>query len=406
MVLATLCKLDPKYEPLVVAATHAMFEDAPSLEVECFDRITEWFALFLSHFKFAWAPWFVPEQDGNDAKGLAVTWGEMLANDTGSDSSSRHRDFVSQLLARCIRLGGYERFAEEDQSSKSLPSSLRDCLPPEPSPGAAGEYSEKFDQLQSLVKKGDERAVLEFVDQNYSSRDIPARAALVFQALLESSHRIPSICWRRFHKNEALLKGLATTIEARTAAFDALLHFWNDSPQAPLLLVPNLLVAGVIDTKAMVHSLLSAQNLPLLATRSHWFELLEQALQHVVSLSLKLENELASRSGPNSAAEDARQHEWQTRTVQLHQKAMRMQKETFLALFEKLGQGISKHLADCRSNDQPEGKWVEAALARLKQCGRKYSTQIKPFMATLESVVISGIHETRVNEAFEAFKDF
>ena len=52
------------------------------------------------------------------------------------------------------------------------------------------------------------------------------------------------------------------------------------------------------------------------------------------------------------------------------------------------------------------GTWVPWAVARLKQCGRKYSTQIKPFMATLESVVISGIDEMRVNEAFEAFKDF
>lgn len=344
------------------------------------------------------------EEDGNDAKGLAVTWGEMLANDTGSsDSASRHRDFVSQLLARCIRLGGYERFAEEDQSSRSIPASLRNCLPPAPNPGAS-EESDSFSELQALVKKGDERAVVEFVDQNYSSRDAPARAAIVFEALLESSHRIPSICWRRFHKNEMLLKSFATTIEARTAAFDALLEFWKDSPQAPLLLVPNLLVAGVIDTKAMVHSLLSAQHLPRLATQSHLFELLEQALQHVVSLSLKLETELAARSG--GPTDDARQHEWQTRTTQLHQKALRMQKETFLALFEKLGQGIAQHIAECRSNDQPEGTWVPWAVARLKQCGRKYSTQIKPFMATLESVVISGIDEMRVNEAFEAFKDF
>ena len=77
--------------------------------------------------------------------------------------------FVAQLLARCIRLGGYERFAEEDQSSRSIPASLRNCLPPAPNPGAS-EESDSFNELQTLVKKGDERAVVEFVDQNYTSR--------------------------------------------------------------------------------------------------------------------------------------------------------------------------------------------------------------------------------------------
>ena len=76
---------------------------------------------------------------------------------------------MAQLLARCIRLGGYERFAEEDQSSRSIPASLRNCLPPAPNPGAS-EESDSFNELQTLVKKGDERAVVEFVDQNYSSR--------------------------------------------------------------------------------------------------------------------------------------------------------------------------------------------------------------------------------------------
>eukprot|EP00656_Telonema_subtile_P028171 TRINITY_DN3045_c0_g2_i2.p1 TRINITY_DN3045_c0_g2~~TRINITY_DN3045_c0_g2_i2.p1 ORF type:complete len:157 (+),score=46.00 TRINITY_DN3045_c0_g2_i2:130-600(+) len=156
----------------------------------------------------------------------------------------------------------------------------------------------------------------------------------------------------------------------------------------------------------MVHCLVEAKNLPRLSNQAHVFELLERALLHVVSLSSKIEQELQSRQAGPHASEDARHQEWLQRTTQLQQKALRMQKETFLALFERFSRGLAAHMAECRASGEPEGAWLVKGLARLRQCGRKYFKEIKPFMGTLESVVMSTVNELRVSEVFESFKEF
>ena len=77
-------------------------------------------------------------------------------------------------------------------------------------------------------------------------------------------------------------------MSVQVSQFSAILDFYKDCSHAPLLLVPSLLTAGICDTKAMVHSLLSPERIQQLATQPHMFELLDQALAHVVASALLL----------------------------------------------------------------------------------------------------------------------
>lgn len=111
--------------------------------MECVDRVTEWLSWHLSNFEYVWS-WKL--------------WSKQLHEDISAVSQIK-RNFVTDLLDKCIRLSSY------DAIKSIIPEGLHEFLPPLP-PEVSYPSTPECNNLHDLFTKNDTQSVANFVSEN------------------------------------------------------------------------------------------------------------------------------------------------------------------------------------------------------------------------------------------------
>jgi nuclear cap-binding protein subunit 1 len=240
------------------------------------------------------------------------------------------------------------------------------------------------------------------------------RVGLLVKAILKAETKVISQMLQKMGRYQKLISAQATDLETKIAVVKAVLEFWENSPTLSVLLMQKFLNAGIVDVTSVVHFIFSKDNTHRLV-RSYMFEILTDTLNMVVTRTAKHQKELTAANKDLEAKEHledcpekAIALDKAQRSKDLYDKAMRLQKEAFLGLFQRFVMALSQHISACEADGtDPASMWFACTLARLRQYGVMYHDSIKSFLSTLDMTIFtsSGNTDSRINEVFEAFKE-
>lgn len=123
--------------------------------MECIDRVTEWLSWHLSNFEYVWS-W--------------ALWSKHLHEDPSSVSQVK-RNFVTDLLDKCIRLSSY------DAIKAATPESLHEFLPPQPALAPSPSVYE-CPELCRAFEAGDMQEAARYVSERKPAPDTVLKVAL------------------------------------------------------------------------------------------------------------------------------------------------------------------------------------------------------------------------------------
>jgi len=125
-IIIELFRKQTKVWPRVVGpAINCLFHSLARLDIECRDRLVEWFSFHLANFNFQW-PW--------------ENWSSALVFPVSSPKTS----FIRAVMSKCVHLSYYERF------KKTLPADIISIVPHKPE--GAYKYALNDTAVKLLVK--------------------------------------------------------------------------------------------------------------------------------------------------------------------------------------------------------------------------------------------------------------
>ena len=155
---------------------NVLFESIDKLDMECVDRVTEWLSWHLSNFEYVWS-WKL--------------WSKQLNEDPSAVSQVK-RNFVTDLLDKCIRLSSY------DAIKAAIPKGLHGFLPEQPqdAEGAPSKTPES-EELRRMFVENDTFGINRFISEHKDTPDTVLKALL---SLLQEGRVVP------FMNNANLIK--------------------------------------------------------------------------------------------------------------------------------------------------------------------------------------------------------
>lgn len=111
--------------------------------MECVDRVTEWLSWHLSNFEYVWS-WKL--------------WAKQLHEDPSAVSPIK-RNFVTDLLDKCIRLSSY------DAIKAAIPEGLHEFLPAQPAQVPSPSTPE-CDELRKLFMENNAQGAMHFASEH------------------------------------------------------------------------------------------------------------------------------------------------------------------------------------------------------------------------------------------------
>ena len=235
-IILDLFKLEPQVMPPIIGlAINTLFERLDGMDMECFDRMVNWFAFHLSNFSYVW-PW--------------ENWSAVLE----TDEYTAQRVMVGECYERMVRLSFWERIQQ------TVPEELMLLMPHQPIPafrfevdsaastaggGVDGMEEEKVDKVEG---KGETegsgglaavaKAVLDRVREKTSAEEL---VAYLDSSLSASSSLSSSLSSPLQLLLPCLLHAGHKSYSHLFALFDryapAIAHFIPLSPLSPLHIV-------------------------------------------------------------------------------------------------------------------------------------------------------------------------
>ena len=192
-------------------------------------------------------------------------------------------------------------------------------------------------------------------EDDYSKAE---RAQFVISGIMTSETKIFSQMLNKFARYQKLLTALANTLESKIAVVKAVLEFWEASPGMSVVLMQKLLVAGIVDITAITHFIFSPDNAPRLL-HSYMFEILLNTVEIATTKAGKLKDDLAAADRELEKVEPLPQCPEKATAIEkakaakdLHNKALKVLKEVFLGIFQRIVMTLTTHL----TSFEKEGK--------------------------------------------------
>ena len=139
------------YPRIVGPIINKLFHSIDSVDIECRDRLIEWFSFHLANFNFQW-PW------------------ENWSNVTSFPASSPKTSFVTSVMIKCLHLSYYDRF------KKTLPTDIISIVPHKPE--GHYKYTEKVVAM-NLVR---------MLNQRQSAEDIAGHLETFIEPTTDKMH--------------------------------------------------------------------------------------------------------------------------------------------------------------------------------------------------------------------------
>eukprot|EP01114_Cavostelium_apophysatum_P014517 TRINITY_DN3790_c0_g1_i1.p1 TRINITY_DN3790_c0_g1~~TRINITY_DN3790_c0_g1_i1.p1 ORF type:complete len:829 (-),score=226.89 TRINITY_DN3790_c0_g1_i1:25-2442(-) len=387
------CKTKPALFPLIGRVIMNLFDRLDQLDVECNDRFSTWFAFHLSNFDFKW---------------IWSGWDYILQS---KEDNVRTR-FVNAVLDKTMRLSYHERV------KKSLPEEFHELMPEKPAPNF------KYDSDQAKYKN-EANLLLEKLRAKESPDNIAngllENDALVFRpnreetidllvsCLLKLGSKSFSHLLATFERYVSLVKRYVATQEHKQQVLNCINDFWGKSTQHIFILIDRMLTYKVIDASSVIEWVY-ADGKPDF-TSHHVRDITRNAIDRTIGKLEPIREELKSAE---EALEKVPQEERNEDIPEMRrvkdrkstiEALLEEQKEVFILVLQKHCSSLAAFTSENTDNADPKSTlWYRAATEFLKEIGRKYHENVKPFMATLESLLFSNADQ-RVVELFQNIKN-
>ena len=140
------------YPRIVGPVINKLFHSIDSVDIECRDRLIEWFSFHLANFNFQW-PW------------------ENWSNVTSFPPSSPQTAFVRAVMVKCVHLSYYDRF------KKTLPTEIISVVPHKPE----GHYQYSANNIVAMN-------LVRMLNQRQSAEDIANHLETFIEPTTEKMH--------------------------------------------------------------------------------------------------------------------------------------------------------------------------------------------------------------------------
>jgi len=352
------------------------------MDVECIDRFADWLSFHLSNFdyKWNWTKWsFVQAMKEDTVKKM----------------------FVREVLEKCVRLSYWERVR------RTIPDELALLMMNKPLPIL--KYSEQdpdYALYQTLIakmrNKEIDKQILQWLhDQNQLSLEV--KVELTVNCVAEIGSKSFSHLLNALERYNTLLRTLINNSQTRGQTISAFAHFWRNSSAHIIIALDKLMTYRIIDNISIVNWLFSNEVLPDF-TRGYVWDILRNTVNKTVARTETVRKQLAKTLQPTEQSSSTPQLS-ASATQEALETAEREQKELLLVVFQRFCISISNHLTNCEANNtDPYDYWYYSALGHLKEIGRKFHEEIRPFISTLESILFTSEVDSRITSVFHQFK--
>eukprot|EP01105_Mastigella_eilhardi_P022254 TRINITY_DN5474_c0_g1_i1.p1 TRINITY_DN5474_c0_g1~~TRINITY_DN5474_c0_g1_i1.p1 ORF type:complete len:774 (-),score=227.45 TRINITY_DN5474_c0_g1_i1:37-2358(-) len=392
-VLTDLCKMEKSCIPLLVHAVDILFDRLDSMDVECADRLSDWFAWHLSNFDFLW------------------NWGNWNYVLKLGDNTAKV-EFVRDTLEHCTRLSYLERVL------KAVPPDFQRLAPQNVTPQfpyAAGTPAGDATAAGAAAPPAFRAVAAQFIER-LRGRTAPEQVVswldgLVAGGQLTEETRLQMVAYCLLHFGCKSLSHITTAIErylpllqayVRTAAdrqalLDCVCHFWATSPLHRHTVIDRLLIFRVVDSAAVVNWVFAPQQTQTFA-RFHAWEVLRNVVGKTVARTEAFRAELKAASERAGADAD---------TLRKLRGAMetsaKEQRELLLLAFQRFGVTLTEHLGSGAADDAAATFWYHKTSGHLKEFLRKYWPEVSSFQSALQ-VLFTGV-DPRISTIFAQMQE-
>jgi len=400
-IISDLCKMQPSFPPVLGQAIDIMFERLDSMDTECVDRFSSWFAYHLSNFDYKW--------NWNN-------WDYVLK----MKADTTKYTFVREVLEKCMRLSYYERIV------KTIPESFQSLMPDRPLPSFPFDQNDNalhkqatilFNKLRAKETSENIQALLLLTpadahdktesDSEFATLTYEQKIELLVHALLKIGAKSFSHLLAALERYASLLRGVITTSAAKLLAVKVAAEVWANSPQNIIILLERLLTANIVDHIAIIQWVLSVPQQKNF-TRSFLWDILRNTINKALSRTDSLKEELRSAEEALEKVPSAERKDDIPEVKRVNDRkasllASNQQLSTlFSVVFQNFINCISDRFAVQEGTDADF--WLSCTFGHLKEVGRRYREHIV-FDRDMEELFTSCI-DKKVHQLFYQLKSF
>eukprot|EP00124_Ichthyophonus_hoferi_P000500 Ihof_evm30s18 gene=Ihof_evmTU30s18 len=377
VMLLELSKLpDSGFANILAMAVEMLFDRIETMDVECVQRLSNWFAWHLSNndFKWNWADWSdvlqVPEEDPR-----------VL--------------FVKESLAKCVRMSYHDRVKRTltEEMQAMMPPEIKPCFKYDPSTGHefVDLAKEVVDAIRHKVPGDTILSLLDKLDTANSDamqdddQLLATKVTLFVQCLLYASSKSYSHVISAIERYVKSLQTLANTPEGRFQVVHSVFEYWATNHQMTIILMDKLMTYRVVDHQAIIHCLFH-EDFVHFFVRDYVWEVLCNTLNKMIERTGQMKLTLAkeevafkelSENMDNRMEED--EHALVAKEHRLEQLRGTMdivvteQKEAFLIVFQRFVVLLTDAVQRCEQDrtDPTTDAWFRVTINRMKHIGRQ-----------------------------------
>nr|CAG4647771.1 EOG090X03JL [Moina brachiata] len=425
--LIELCKLQPGTMPQVLAqATELIYERIDNMNVTCFDRFATWFSYHLSNFQFRWS-W--------------DDWENCLSFERDHPKAK----YVSEVLARCLRLSYYKRVVE------MVPECYLPLVPPKPEPcfkyeledgGSLPSASYVKTLIDLMRKKPTPEEVLTLVREipnplkddegDMEPSYNPLAIEIFVQTLLNLGSKSFTHTFAGLAKYHPVLKSICDSEESQICLLRNLFELWRQHPQFMVVIVDKMLKTQIVECCAVANWIFS-RDMALEFTRSYIWEILHLTIRKMSKHVIRLEKEVVDaraklksmpsdsesseddgvkekrrRAPPSTGSskdEDKPTEEAVERMEEKLETAQSDQKNLFLIIFQRFIMILSEHVVRCDTDGKDYNTfWYQWTVGRLQQVFLTHHEQVEKYSQTLETLLFTQDLDANILDTFRQFQ--
>ncbi|XP_072015852.1 nuclear cap-binding protein subunit 1-like [Amphiura filiformis] len=406
-----LCKLQPSSLPQVLAqATEMLYERLDTMNLNCVDRLVNWFAHHLSNFQFRWS-W--------------DEWTDCLQMDPELPKPK----FVREVLHKCMRLSYHQRIVE------SVPENFAPLLPRKPGPvnkfkmEDASKHTgcmESHRLIDAFKSKANAEEIISLMKEFFVTKDDDSmdddtnpdelRIEVFTLTILYMGSKSFSHSFSALAKFHAAFKYLAKDEDSMIYLLRKLREVWQTHEQMIFVLVDKMLRTQIVTCPAVVNWIFSpymAEDFTKLFTWEILHATLRKMSKHVVKIAKELENtkeKLAKKNKEDDSGEDddfyaiAPSEAQVERLQESLETAQSEQKNLFLIIFQRFIMILTEHIVSCENRGAPfHTPWFNYSIQRLQQIFIVHYNQVTKYTSTLENLLFTSDTDPNILQVFQQF---
>uniref|UniRef100_A0A1I8F1T9 Nuclear cap-binding protein subunit 1 n=1 Tax=Wuchereria bancrofti TaxID=6293 RepID=A0A1I8F1T9_WUCBA len=390
-----------KTKDMPQAAAELFYQRIDTMQLECIDRLIDWFSYHMSNFEYRWS-W--------------VDWNDCL--DLNDYAPKRY--FVKEVIEKCMRFSYHERICD------CLPSSFEEITPEKPFISFLVNQEEKelvAEIERAFRNKAEPKEITEMLREFDKEGNSLATLSTFFSVMLNAaqksfSHNFAALT--RYHETLKELSGIDD--ESSTALLRTLYDVWKHNRQMMVVLITKMLRMTLLNANAVVSWLLSSyvgQELHRFWLWEALFIIVKHVCGHMNRCKIKLQQMQEKRARMERSSGNVYQLFCSNEDdglgmildddIEVKKKELKelqdMLRNLFLNILHKLVVFLSEHLVKSEMTERNHDTyWYRYMMGRFKEMLLRYWCELFEMKQHIDNelFVAAGI-DPRILEVYRQF---